>query len=384
MVLYFLLSPIKRKEGAKMNINRLFIFKEEGEDINRMLQTVNGLSIQITNHGVRLDNELEKLLFLLLENPYRIMMNRDYLYISFNSKSYLQFCYHLQEENEEIYIDFNSIETVERLNDECIIFIARETMVDGEIQYILDFNGNEDFQRRNVFFIMNISEEWISQPLDVNQKYNSLQEVLFELEERKKNEGVNEEGKLTRFIEWKLNQKGITKLELAEMVGIKYKTLINKFKTNFLTGEELIRIAIALDIDLNELKALYTNEKEQKVQTMSDEELKHIASLISLGFTRGLMPNWELIYQDQHLHPLTKKECIMISEQVSKGYLSGYLPGDYSRTWFLKREGEEDSLFLKRKNTEEFDIDKIKKQALDNYLNIDKIKSQLSEKYFNR
>jgi lambda repressor-like predicted transcriptional regulator len=41
---------------------------------------------------------------------------------------------------------------------------------------------------------------------------------------------------------------------LSDKTGIKYKTLYDKLKNNTVKGEELLRIAKVLNIDLNKLK----------------------------------------------------------------------------------------------------------------------------------
>lgn len=51
-----------------------------------------------------------------------------------------------------------------------------------------------------------------------------------------------------------MQQQGRTKVWLAEQTGINYKTLVDKLKNNRIDGEDLLRIARAMEIDLNALR----------------------------------------------------------------------------------------------------------------------------------
>jgi lambda repressor-like predicted transcriptional regulator len=52
--------------------------------------------------------------------------------------------------------------------------------------------------------------------------------------------------------ELKKQERGVT--WLSDKTGIKYKTLYDKLDRNTIKGEELLRIAKVLNIDLNKLK----------------------------------------------------------------------------------------------------------------------------------
>jgi lambda repressor-like predicted transcriptional regulator len=51
-----------------------------------------------------------------------------------------------------------------------------------------------------------------------------------------------------------IEQQGRTKVWVAEKAEINYKTFVDKLTRNTLKGEDLLKIAKILNIDLNELK----------------------------------------------------------------------------------------------------------------------------------
>jgi hypothetical protein len=59
---------------------------------------------------------------------------------------------------------------------------------------------------------------------------------------------------LAEYISQVIEQQGRTKTWVAEKSEINYKTFIDKLTRNTITGEELLRIAKVLNIDLEELK----------------------------------------------------------------------------------------------------------------------------------
>jgi hypothetical protein len=60
--------------------------------------------------------------------------------------------------------------------------------------------------------------------------------------------------KLSEHISKVIEEQGRTKTWVAEQSEINYKTFIDKLTRNTLNGEELIRVAKVLNIDLNKLK----------------------------------------------------------------------------------------------------------------------------------
>jgi hypothetical protein len=62
---------------------------------------------------------------------------------------------------------------------------------------------------------------------------------------------------LNQYIADQVQKQGRTKLWVAEQAQIKYQKLVDKLKNGrVITGEELLKLAIVLDIDFNELKTL--------------------------------------------------------------------------------------------------------------------------------
>jgi hypothetical protein len=62
---------------------------------------------------------------------------------------------------------------------------------------------------------------------------------------------------LNQYIADQVQKQGRTKLWVAEQTQIKYQKLVDKLKNGrIITGEELLKLTIVLDIDFNELKAL--------------------------------------------------------------------------------------------------------------------------------
>jgi hypothetical protein len=60
---------------------------------------------------------------------------------------------------------------------------------------------------------------------------------------------------LNQYIADQVQKQGRTKLWVAEQTQIKYQKLVDKLKNGrVITGEELLKLANVLDIDLNELK----------------------------------------------------------------------------------------------------------------------------------
>jgi len=51
-----------------------------------------------------------------------------------------------------------------------------------------------------------------------------------------------------------IEQQGRTKTWVADQSNIKYKTFVDKIMRNSFTGEELLRVAKVLNINLEELK----------------------------------------------------------------------------------------------------------------------------------
>jgi len=51
-----------------------------------------------------------------------------------------------------------------------------------------------------------------------------------------------------------IEQQGRTKTWVAEQSGIKYKTFVDKIMRNSFSGEDLLRVAKVLNINLEELK----------------------------------------------------------------------------------------------------------------------------------
>jgi hypothetical protein len=61
--------------------------------------------------------------------------------------------------------------------------------------------------------------------------------------------------KLNQYIADQVQEQGRTKLWVADQTKIKYQKLVDKLKNGrVITGEELLKLANVLDIDLNELK----------------------------------------------------------------------------------------------------------------------------------
>ena len=59
---------------------------------------------------------------------------------------------------------------------------------------------------------------------------------------------------LGELIENVIKQQGRTKTWVADQSEIKYKTFVDKIMRNSFTGEELLRVAKVLNINLEELK----------------------------------------------------------------------------------------------------------------------------------
>jgi len=59
---------------------------------------------------------------------------------------------------------------------------------------------------------------------------------------------------LGEYIANVIEEQGRTKTWVAEKSGIKYKTFVDKLINNRFSGEELLRIAKVLNINLEELK----------------------------------------------------------------------------------------------------------------------------------
>ena len=62
--------------------------------------------------------------------------------------------------------------------------------------------------------------------------------------------------KLNKHIE----RKGLKKNFVAAKVDIKYQTFVDKLKNNRLTAEDLLKIAIVTDMNLEELKEEFKKE----------------------------------------------------------------------------------------------------------------------------
>lgn len=60
--------------------------------------------------------------------------------------------------------------------------------------------------------------------------------------------------KLSEYIIQVISNQGRTKVWVAEQSNINYKTFVDKLTRNTITGEELLRVAKVLNIDLNKLK----------------------------------------------------------------------------------------------------------------------------------
>lgn len=60
--------------------------------------------------------------------------------------------------------------------------------------------------------------------------------------------------KLNEHITKIIEEQGRTKVWVADKADINYKTFIDKLTRNSITGEELLRIAKVLNIDLEKLK----------------------------------------------------------------------------------------------------------------------------------
>lgn len=60
--------------------------------------------------------------------------------------------------------------------------------------------------------------------------------------------------KLSEYISQVIESQGRTKVWVAEQSDINYKTFVDKLSRNTITGEELLKIARVLNIDLNKLK----------------------------------------------------------------------------------------------------------------------------------
>jgi len=59
---------------------------------------------------------------------------------------------------------------------------------------------------------------------------------------------------LADYISSIMEQQGRTKVWVAEQIGMKYKTFFDKLTRNTIKGDELLRIAKVLNIDLEKLK----------------------------------------------------------------------------------------------------------------------------------
>jgi len=59
---------------------------------------------------------------------------------------------------------------------------------------------------------------------------------------------------LADYISSIIEQQGRTKVWVAEQIDMKYKTFFDKLTRNTIKGDELLKIAKVLNIDLEELK----------------------------------------------------------------------------------------------------------------------------------
>ncbi|PLS19079.1 hypothetical protein CVD28_01345 [Bacillus sp. M6-12] len=302
-------------------LDKLVELKKLGENINEQFKTIQDLPIEVNQQGVKLDGALIK---FFKETCHRPAMDGDYIYIEMDLDKIFRFRYVITGDTEEvIWMNMNTIEKIDDQLTKPLIFFYWETLSPTIKYYIFERNDETD--------------NWDN----TGDSFSKVTEALNELDNRySEEESQHSEWILAQFLEEKLNEKGISKSELADKIDIKYKTLISKFKINSFTGEELVRMAIALDLDLNELKSSYmSNEKLNQIKP--DKDLKYIASLVKIGFTSGLVPAWELDVPQKQLYPLNRAEQNDISEQLEKGYVSGYLKGEHPRAWNLKINNKE-------------------------------------------
>jgi DNA-binding Xre family transcriptional regulator len=320
------------KNERQEAIHTFLGLRKKGKNINEQFKTVQETNVTTNEHGVKWDKELEKVLSILLSTPYRILLDESNIYVSIVEHTYIQVPYLIYGEQQDIYADFNFMKMLNSEIKDTLVLTLYKDLKDG----VAFFNSNIPTESTEKVFILT-NQFQMEKEITEETVFKSFLEALNRLDkEVNKNENVDskEDLRLSHYIEEKLGEKGVSKSELAEKVGIKYKTLISKFKINSITGEELIRISIALDLDLNELKSVYMRAEENK--TIPEQDMNYIASLVKIGFTSGIVPYWELELAQKQLYPLTKEERRVLSEEIEKGYKSGYLKGDYPRAWKLR------------------------------------------------
>lgn len=87
------------------------------------------------------------------------------------------------------------------------------------------------------------------------------------------------------IIEDRISQQGRTKIWVSEKCGIDYKTFVDKLKNDRLTAQDLFKVAIVLNMDLNHIKEMIRkeeremnrNEKDMEMISLDRELLKKVA-----------------------------------------------------------------------------------------------------------
>lgn len=299
------------------NLNDLFAI-QKGKDLNEQLMTIKGTTLKKNVYGLLWDSELEKTLTYFVPTSLLFLMDMDYVYIKYLEDKWLQVQFLLFGEAQDIYLDFNTMKLVDK-------------QLDGWFVYPI----KSDHQKR--FAIIHYPKEF-NQTREPTDSYSSVLEALHQLDNPLFSTKIeSSENIISEFIESKLKERNMTKSELADLLDMKYKTLISKFKIHSVTAEELIRMAMILNFDLNELKWLYQKNDRSSKQTPNAEML-YVATLIQQGFNEGIFPKWRLDVSFLDTYPLTKEEQLAISKEIEKGYCSGYLLGEPNRKWKLQIE----------------------------------------------
>lgn len=311
-------------------VEMLLSMKHNGNDLNHQLKTVQGKNIKTGRFGAEWDKELESLFSSILCSDYRVVLDLERLYLYCSPESYLAFDYALEGDSQTIYIDFNTVKHIEGLLEGDMIVPYYK----DEAGYVRTSKDKSVFHC--VYFIRKHPD--VNNQEDGETATDTLGEAIAKLKEGKEKNGNH--WSLSSFIERKLQEKHMSKTELSDETDIKYKTLISKFKMNTITGEELIRIAIAMDLDMNEAKHAYQDSMKEK--TLSDnDDVAYIANLVRAGFTGGILPSWELSLPHKQLYPLTPSEQNIIAKEIERGERKGFLSGDYPRGWKLNYESNE-------------------------------------------
>lgn len=305
----------------------LLSMKRSGEDLNHQLKTVQGKNIKTSRFGAELDDELDAFFRSVLCSDYRVALDLDTFYLSCSPESHVTFDYSVEGEARTVYLDFNKVKHIqEPLHGEFIVPFYTE-----EQGYIRTTDKKP--LSNSLYFIMRDANA--DKPTEDEPAIETIEEAIDKLKESM--ESNQTKWSVASFIEAKLQEKHMSKSELSDETNIKYKTLISKFKMNTITAEELIRIAIAMDLDMNEIK--YAYQESSKIQQHTDgETVEYIANLVKSGFSGGILPTWELVLPQKQLYPLSPSERNLVAKEIERGNRKGFLSGDYPREWTLVYE----------------------------------------------